>query len=557
MGGKTADPADPARRSAIAGLVAGGTATLAAASVAGAATAAAMPCAPPADTPTWGSGLEGQRKADLGNGFYRNPIMAGDHPDPSILKDGDDYYMTFSSFEESPGLQIWHSRDLLNWSPLGPALRAIPGAVFAVDIVKHAGRYYIYIPFMRMPWSTTLEDFANIYVIHADSMHGPWSDPVDLQLHGRIDPGHVVGEDGKRYLFLSGVDRVRLGDDGLATDGPVEHVHDGWKYPDDWITEAYSLEGPKLLRHGGWFYLVTAEGGTAGPPTSHMVTVARSRSVHGPWENCPHNPIVRTRSGAEPWWSRGHATFVEGPSGDWWMVYHGYENGYRSLGRQTLLEPMEWTADGWPRALGGDLSKPLRAPLRRAGAGPHGIARSDDFTAPAFGTRWSFYSGGPQEQRRARVGGGVLRLEAKGNGPADSSPMTGLAGDRAYELEVGLELEGEARGGLLLFLSGRLFLGLGIDGTSMTTYAGGGVHHWREQVAPTRTLRLRIRNDEHIVSFWYSVDGEHWTRHGLRLEASGYNANTALPIEASSLRPALFAAGKGAVLFRDYRYRAL
>lgn len=97
----------------------------------------------PAD---WARGIEGQRKADLGNGYYLNPIMAGDHPDPSILKDGDDYYMTFSSFDAYPGLQIWHSRDLVNWQPVGPARFRNVGAVWAPDLVKHQNRYYIYFP---------------------------------------------------------------------------------------------------------------------------------------------------------------------------------------------------------------------------------------------------------------------------------------------------------------------------------------------------------------------------------------------------------------------------
>jgi xylan 1,4-beta-xylosidase len=127
-----------------------------------------------------------------------------------------------------------------------------------------------------------------------------------------------------------------------------------------------------LLRHGDYFYLVTAVGGTAGPPTGHMVIAARSKSIHGPWEHCPHNPIVRTTSAAEPWWSRGHASLVEGPGGDWWMIYHAYENGFRTLGRQALLEPIEWTDDGWFRAKGGDLSRPMRKPAGGE-AGP-GIA---------------------------------------------------------------------------------------------------------------------------------------------------------------------------------------
>ena len=132
-------------------------------------------------------------------------------------------------------------------------------------------------------------------MIHADAMSGPWSEPIDLGIRGAIDPGHVVGEDGTRYLFTSGVRRIQLADDGLSTVGELEKVYDGWRYPDEWITEAYALEGPKLFRRNEWFYLVSAVGGTAGPPTGHMVIVARSRSVHGPWENHPRNPIARTR----------------------------------------------------------------------------------------------------------------------------------------------------------------------------------------------------------------------------------------------------------------------
>src|SRR5690606_39917004 len=96
-------------------------------------------------TPTreWVRGVEGQRRADLGNGTFLNPIVAGDHPDPTILKDGGDYYMTFTSFYSCPGLVIWHSTDLVNWAPLGAALSKPMGNVFAVDVCKHDGRYFI------------------------------------------------------------------------------------------------------------------------------------------------------------------------------------------------------------------------------------------------------------------------------------------------------------------------------------------------------------------------------------------------------------------------------
>ncbi len=516
---------------------------------------AAPACDAPRD-PASARGVEGQRKADLGDGRYLNPIMAGAYSDPTILKEGADYYMTFSSFEADPGLLIWHSQDMVNWQPLGSALPSPLGSVFAVDLVKHDGRYFIYIPFVPTNWSTELKQGNSIYVIHSDRMDRGWSKPIDLGIHGYIDPGHAIGEDGERYLFLSGGHRVRLSRDGLSAAGQVEKVYDGWKYPDDWITEAYALEGPKITRRGDYFYMVSAVGGTGGPPTGHMVIVARSRSIDGPWENCPRNPIVRTTDVRQAWWSRGHATFVEGPRGDWWMVYHGYENGFRTLGRQTLLEPIRWSADGWPVAMGGDLSRPLAKP-RGGRVGPHGIARSDDFAKAAFGIRWAFHAPKAGEASRITMGGGALTMRCSGAGPEDSAPLTTIAGDRSYSVDVDVELVDDAVGGVLLFLSNRLFLGIGINGERLTTYAGGRLHYWREPLPPTRRVRLKIENRENIITFYYSLDGTTWTRHGLRMEASGYNANTLMPGEGESLRPALFATGKGSVRFRDFRYRGL
>ncbi|OYU35482.1 family 43 glycosylhydrolase [Novosphingobium sp. PASSN1] len=516
---------------------------------------AGLPGVAAAAPAAWGRGIEGQRRADLGNGTYRNPVLAGDYPDPSILKDGEDYYLTHSSFDAAPGLLIWHSRDLVNWVPIGPAL-AHPAAIgFAVDLVKHGGRYFIYIPFIPAPWSDTVKDAPQIWVIHADHIAGPWSEPVDLGIRGYIDPGHIVGEDGTRYLFLSGGMRVELADDGLSAVGAPVHAFDGWKYPDDWVTEAYALEGPKLTRRGDWFYLVTAVGGTSGPPTGHMVTVARARSVQGPWEHCPHNPIIRTHDASEAWWSRGHATAVEGPSGQWYFVYHGYENGYRTLGRQTLLEPFAWTADGWPRALGGDLSRALPMPGGGKVGAPHGMARSDAFASSSLGMRWSAYGASPDEAARIAMGGGKLVLPGKGSGPGDASVLTQMVGDRAYEITVTVELEGEGEAGLLLFYNRRLFLGMGISATGMTSYRGGMPMYWREPAPAARTMHLRIVNERQIVTFYYSLDGTNWTRHGVRSEVSGYNANTM--DDLASLRPALFAAGKGQGVFRDFRYRAL
>lgn len=496
----------------------------------------------------WGKGVEGQRKADLGNGSYLNPIIPGDHPDPTILRDGKDYYMTFSSFYSYPGLVIWHSTDLVNWTPLGPALFRSVGSVWAVDLCKHGGRYFIYIPAL-------LEGKGfSIYVIWADDIKGPWSDPIDLKIDGCIDPGHAVGEDGKRYLFVNGIRKIRLTDDGLAVDGELEPAYSPWRYPEDWIVENFAPEGPKLLRYGDWFYLVTAVGGTAGPPTGHMVIAARSKSIHGPWEHCPHNPLVRSTGAAEPWWSRGHASLVEGPAGDWWMVYHGYENGFRTLGRQALLEPIEWTSDGWFRAKGGDLAQPLPKPRGGTG-GPAGFALSDDFTTNNLGVQWSFHDPAPDELQRLKYTAGGLRIAARGNSPADSSPLSCAVGDRAYEVEVTIDLDGKAEGGLLLFYNHKAFTGIGFTPAEMKTFQYAEEQSWMRSAIRTSGVRIRLTNDNHVVTWRYSHDGgKTWALHGHRMEVSGMHHNVFGGF--LSLKVGIYSANKGSILVKDFSYRA-
>lgn len=541
------------RREALGALLGAG-ASVAATTVqaAGAKAPAAPACAGDWSKLRWATGFEGQRKPDLGDGTFLNPLISGDHPDPSIVRDGTNYYLTFSSFDAYPGLPVWRSTDLVNWQPLGPTLKKPVGSVWAPELVHHEGRFYNYFH-ARTP------GYRSLYVITAERIEGPWSDPVDLGLHAHIDPGHVVGEDGRRYLFLSGGDRVRLAANGLATDGAVEHVYDPWHYPADWVVETFAPEGPKVLRHGGWFYLILAVGGTAGPPTGHMVIVARSRSVHGPWENAPNNPIVRTVSAAEKWWSRGHATPIEAPDGSWWLVYHGYENGFWTLGRQTLLDPMRFTADGWIEADGGDLSRPLRKPrVDEAVASrtpAHGAPLSDDFTGPALGPQWSFYDPGAEEAQRLRFEAGALIMTGKGTQPHDCSPLTFVTGDLAYQFEVQVEVTGDAQAGVLLFYNWRLYCGLGFDAQLFTMHRYGLPRTRAKPEGAGRVLWLRVTNDHQVASFHYSADGKSWTRFDVQMEVSGYHHNVAG--DFLSLRPGVFVAGKGQAAFRTLGFRAL
>jgi beta-xylosidase len=493
------------------------------------------------------TGPESQRQADRGDGTFLNPVLAGDRADPAVLKDGADYYLTFSSFDAYPGLTIWHSRDLVNWQPRRPALTRNIGSVWAVSLEKHQGRYFLYIPVKADP--------NDIYVIWADHVDGPWSEPVSLGLHRHIDPCHAVAEDGSRWLFLSGGDRVRLSDDGLSTAGPIEHVYDPWRYPDSWDVEGFSPEGPKIHRHGGWFYMLTAVGGTAGPPTGHMVIAARARSLHGPWDEHPGNPLVRTKSAGEAWWSRGHASLVEAPDGSWWSLYHGYEAGFWTLGRQCLLDSVTWTRDGWFHMTGGDLSRPIRKP-RGGQALSHGMALSDDFSAPlALGAKWTFFRPSPNEAARCRVADGTLHFAGKGLAPSSGSPLLLTTGDRSYSFECDIEIDPGATAGLVLFYDDKLYCGLGFDGDRFVTHQYG-IERARPVNPHGRRMRLRLTNREHIVSIHTSGDnGLTWQRFDRGMEVSGYHHNVRGGFLA--LKPGLYSAGSGAARFRDFQYKAL
>ncbi|MBR7168824.1 MAG: family 43 glycosylhydrolase [Alistipes sp.] len=471
---------------------------------------------------------------------YQNPILGGDYPDPTILREGNDYYMTHSAFDYQPGLTVFHSTDLVNWEPISFALKTYLGSIWAPDISKYGDKYYIYFTVAHPKGRMN-------FVTYADSPYGPWSDPIDLKV-GNIDPCHVVGEDGSRWLFMSAGKRVRLTDDGLAIlPETMETVYEGWQYPEEWLTEGLCLEGPKLRKIGDYYYYLNAEGGTAGPPTSHMVVVARSKSIHGPWENSPFNPLVHTYDAADRWWSKGHGSLIDTPDGRWWVVYHAYENGFTNLGRQTLMEPVELGEDGWFHPVEGlDVAAPIEAPLPLNPA----IDRKAHLSEFRLGYEWKFYKSFDPE--RVSVEDGVLTLQGKGTRAADSSPMMFVAGEHAYEIEAEIELHGDVTAGLLLVYNSDFFQGTGFNKERRMRYRKGG-ESGRGKSA--ERMWLRLRNDNHIVTGEYSFDGEVWHRETWGMMIGGYDHNTLY--EFQSVLPGVFCAGEGYAIFKNFKYRSL
>ena len=462
-------------------------------------------------------------------------LLGGDYPDPSIIREGKDFYMTNSSFNYAPGLLVWHSTDLVNWTPIARALHALDGSVYAPDLVKYKGRYYIYYPAAG----------AN-YVVYADNIRGPWSQPVKLDLTG-IDPGHVVGEDGKRYLYVDKGAIAPLSDDGLKVTGPKKTVYEGWQFPKEWKTEGNGdmfLEGPKLLHKDGYYYMVSAEGGTAGPATSHMVVVARSKSVFGPWENSPYNPLVHTYSASDPWWSKGHGTLIDDAEGNWWVVYHAYAQGYHTLGRQTLIDPVEWTTDGWVKLRHDARPLPAQDPEK------HGLELSDDFTGKQLGLQWTFWKEYAPES--LSFGKDGMSVKAKGKTPADGRLLMVTATDKNYELTTEITLGKGNTGGLLLFYDEKAYAGVASDGKTFTIYRNGE----KTETMPSdyhKHFHLRLLNRANRVTLSASKDGKSWKELATDIDVSGLHHNNYGGFYA--LRPALLSTGKGRTTFRNFTYR--
>lgn len=477
--------------------------------------------------------------AAAGN-YYQNPVLGGDYPDPSIVRDGKDYYMTHSSFEYYPGLLIWHSTDLIHWERVAYALTENVGSVWAPDLIKYKGTFYIYFPANKTNW-----------VVTAKRPEGPWSAPVDLKLHGFIDPGHVVDKDGTRYLYLSNGSLIKLAEDGLSTVGEPEPGYKGWQFPKEWSTECFCLESPKSTVKDGYFYQTVAEGGTAGPATSHMVVSGRATSPHGPWENSPYNPIIHTENRSERWWSQGHGSLIDDVNGHWWIMYHSYEKYFQTLGRQTLMLPIEWTKDHWFRVPKGvHSSDSIRKP-----AGSSEILKddlSDDFSGQEMGLQWQSFKHYPYE--RIKLKDGKLELQATGKLFENSAPLLVNATDRKYGIMVEYTIDQGATAGLTLFYNNQGNMRIAVDASQFTVF-----NQQNRKISIKNQLGnhgyLRILNDENEVSFYYSNDGKNWTRVERTIDATGFNHNIFGGF--MSLRAGLYAFGEGKVQFDNFVYRKL
>lgn len=277
---------------------------------------------------------------------YKNPVISGFYPDPSVVRVGDDFYLVTSTFEYFPGVPIFHSKNLVNWTQIGHCLTRksqldltkIPcsGGIFAPTIRYHDGIFYMV--------TTNVHGGGNFYVYTTDPA-GEWSDPIWLDQGEKLsfDPSFLFDDDKVYYHRREGESIVQAEIDiktgKLLTD--IKKIDIGRCSPD--------IEGPHLYKINDWYYLMCAEGGTR---KGHMETIARSKNPYGPFERYPHNPILTQRDLTDAFIrDTGHAELIEDASGNWWVMFLGTRqynyDGFTTLGRETFLASVTWQ-DGWP-----------------------------------------------------------------------------------------------------------------------------------------------------------------------------------------------------------------
>jgi beta-xylosidase len=382
---------------------------------------------------------------DQGDGSYRNPILFADYSDPDVIRVGDDYYLTASSFASTPGLPILRSRDLVNWTLVGHAIANLPdpryaevqpgAGVWAPALREHAGVFYLFVP---------LPD-EGIYVVTAPQPEGPWGAPrLLIAGRGLIDPCPLWDDDGRAYLVhayarsRAGIkDRLRVRpmapDASRVLDEGRIVFQDPARHP--------TIEGPKLYKRDGWYYILAPAGGV---PRGWQVAL-RARDIYGPYEDRVVLEQGRTNVNGPH-----QGALVDTPRGEWWFVHFQDAGVY---GRIVHLEPVAWR-DGWPMM--GEAREPVARHEKPAGpAQPIAAPQtSDEFDVPGdqLAPQWQWQANHRDDWFTLRARPGYLRLSALALPPAGLAAAPNVLAQklpaRAFSVETEVQIAADAPAGL-------------------------------------------------------------------------------------------------------------
>lgn len=469
---------------------------------------------------------------------YQNPIIPGFNPDPSICRVGTDYYIVNSTFEFFPGVPIYHSSNLVNWTMLGHCLTSatqLPleqcrpsGGIYAPTIRYHDGIFYM---------TTTNVSAGGNFIVHSRFPDKEWSTPVYVA-QGGIDPSLLFDDDGRVYFTSAGLYAGRqcilmcelnpLTGEKLSETVPI-NFGCGGRYP----------EGPHLYKIKNKYYLMLAEGGTE---FGHMETIQRADSPYGPYESCPYNPILSHREDTrEQIYCTGHADLLEDENGNWWMVClavrpcGGKKNRLlqHNLGRETFLTPVSWTKDGWPIAgINGYIDLKMSAPLPGEAPVPATHNFHDNFDTPDFPHEYNFLRNPKLENYIRRCADRQLLLIGTQTSLNEQASPTWL-GIRQKALNTSTTVkiypQSEVQGmrlGLTAYYN---------DAYHYEIYLSKECDSWKVCLAKRvddifavtaqleidspkeKGLYLRISSDEESYSFYFSFDGKNYIKLGTGL----------------------------------------
>jgi xylan 1,4-beta-xylosidase len=446
---------------------------------------------------------------------YANPVVPGDYPDPTVLRDGTNYWAVVTSGRWRPPFTVLYSQDLVNWSVAGSILRNRPswarGDFWAPELVKQGSRYLVYYSARR------LDGRLCVAVGQARSPISFFRDrgPLVCPQLGAIDPLAVQDEAGRPYLIwkVDGNDRGRptpivaapLRPDGLRLAGPPREL-----FHNDQPWEGRVIEGPALARHDGSLYLFYSARSCCGPTCDYVLGVARAPALFGRWEKHP-GPVL---TGDTRFRCPGHGAIAEGPGGEQYLVYHAYgERGSVDVGRQLLLDKIEWSPDGWPRVNGG------QGPSADA-LSPGGVAQlrrpepfTDEFRVRFLTAGWQWTAVRPAMRVDPRRGG-RLWLGTVRRGRRTSPGIVGRQpGADAYVAEA---VVGRPRGGALPSLAAYAdaghALGIEVRKRRVVVWREVGSHQRVLAARPIGRRRFAILRLRALGSRLFAFDV--WTRRG-------------------------------------------
>jgi xylan 1,4-beta-xylosidase len=504
----------------------------------------AMACAAPAVTFDWFEyeGRDAVFEIPAPPDSFRNPVLAGFYPDPSVTRAGDKFYLVHSTFAYFPGIPVFESTDLVHWKHIGNVIDrpsqldfdglGISRGVFAPAIEYYDGTFYVL---------NTAVDRGGNFISTAKNPAGPWSDPVWLEFEG-IDPSLFFDVDGKAYVLNNGppegtplydghraiwIQELDLRAGKLI--GPRKVLVNGGI---DLSKKPIWIEGPHLYRHGSWYYLMCAEGGT-GP--QHSEVILRGRSPWGPFEPWAGNPILTQRDLPEdrthPIENAGHADLVQGPDGTWWAVFLGvrtYGPDRYNTGRETFVLPVTWNG-GWPVILpkGERIPYVVRGPAfmaRGVSQAPYGgnFTWRDEFDSPTLSSAWLHVRVPKTAWADLRAKPGALTIHALTEPLSTLKNPSFLARRQqhmTFEASTALELpkDGGVAAGMAAFQGEKYWYFLGARRAGSRTeiflerQSGSGPETIARVTVDARSaLRLRVSSDGSTYSFLYDANGKGW-----------------------------------------------